>query len=350
MSLNRARSLPLIAAVLVGLGCGDAQLDQSRRQPFFVVQDQWQERAAPGLTLIMPFPDGAVPLQPVGTLAASGSDGSVTSVSVVGDETGTGSNTSLLRLVTAAPGTANIGYRDGSTFRAYASIEVVEPLRWRLDFTVLNQVAPLEGALFVEETVQVLDFTRALAVARIYGRPEFRDVEIIGSGRLLPTEDFLIEVLRDDTPPVRIPQSELPEDQLTSGDLVSILPTGAASGLGLELPNGQTLVSSPVERVAAVDGLQLVVTSTPAQEGRADVAVYGLTESARVIGLSPVVTLDGVPLLAFSGSVVAGGVSEQRVWPWLFSLPDAGATGELEARWQQLSTSIRLGRDGEPPR
>lgn len=342
----RALSLPLIVAILAGSGCGDPQLDQSRRQPFFVVQDQWQEQVAPGLTLIMPFPDVPAPgLLPVGTLAASSFDGSVTSVSAIDDSfegSGAAPGQTLLRIVTGAPGRANIGYRDGSIFRGYGSVQVIEPLRWRFDFTVQNQVAPLEAALFPEETVQVLDFTRALAVVRVYGRPEFRDVEIVGSGRLVETDDLLIEVLRDDAPPLRIPESELPDNQLTSGDLVSILPTAGASEVGLELPNGQTLLSSPVERVASVDALQLVVSSDPGEEGRADVAVYGLSPTARVIGLSPVVTLDGVPLRAFTGSVVVGGVSEERVWPWLFSLPNADAIGKLEARWQQLATSIDL--------
>jgi hypothetical protein len=168
-----------------------------------------------------------------------------------------------------------------------------------------------------------------------------RDVELVASGLVETTDGLLLEVLRGETIPFPIPTGEFPSNQLTSGELVSVSPTSAVSRASLELPNGQTIESSPIESVDSVQALQLVVGAERGVEGRADVAVFGLSDSARVIGLSPVVTLDGEPLPAFSGQARVGEVFTRREWPWLFSLPE-GATGTLEARWKQLSASIDL--------
>jgi len=65
MNLTRTSSPALTILLLVS--CGDSQLSQSRREPFFVLQPAWQTIYAPELTVITPFPGLVIQTRPPGS-------------------------------------------------------------------------------------------------------------------------------------------------------------------------------------------------------------------------------------------------------------------------------------------
>jgi hypothetical protein len=336
-------ALPLLA-IAAALGCGDPQLDQSRREPFFVALETWENQYAPGLTVLTPFPN----LQQLTAPRFVSSDPSTAGVSLRSDSD---SGESQLLLTTGAPGEAEIQLYDGKVLVQSESVRVIRPTRFGFDFTIQNRLAPEEVALGQEEPIAVVEAARVQATVKFFGIDESSGSSevIVGSGRVAGTVDILLDIVPRPNLPIGTGGGELRFNQLTTGDLVSMVASNSNPVVVLEIPNGERLFLKPFEGlvVTAPFALELVVAKRPSME-RADIAVYGRfypfdpsAETLRVLGLSPIVTLNGEPLQPVFSVIDLDRWDFIRTWPWLFNLP-ADAEGVVEAKWQTQTQAVNL--------
>ena len=300
-------ALPLVLVVVTGVACGDPQLNQSRREPLFVGQEFFSAAYAPGLIVVSKFPN----LNPsiVENPRFVSSNPSVATASVISGDRYFGFNVGgsavpAVRLNTGAQGAADIMLFDDEELIHTESIRVSLPASWRFDFTAQNQFAPSEAALHSDETIQILERGQVLGAVEFSRTAQFAPEDIIvGTGRIDVASDLILDVRPDPGLPVGAGTDVLRFNQLTTGDLVWMISASFLPSVSLELPNGATLFASGLTVVPrfSVEELEVIVTEQPryVEDAPADVAVYGRTESGRVLGLAPVVTLDGVPLLPF---------------------------------------------------
>jgi hypothetical protein len=334
--------LPLFIVAAMGAGCGDPQLNQSRREPFFVAQPAWSATYAPGLIVASQFPGLTAGVENPRFVS---SDPAVVTASVIpGDSPFSFNGVPAVRLNTGAPGSADLELFDGAVLIHTESIQIARPTAWRFDFTLQNQVAPREAALAPDEAVQILDLARVVGVVEFSRGQHFSvDETVVATGRIDLTSDLLLELRAPSLSAFGAAANALRFNQLSSGDWVSIAPGGLAASVRLMLPNGQTLFPSDFKTTPDVwvEELEIVVARN-FESGRADVAVYGVNESERVLGLSPAVAVDGVPLRRFAGQVDVGESSGVLQIAWLFELPPGVRAGTVEASWNHLSESVRF--------
>ena len=329
-------------AVAVGSGCGDPQLNQSRLEPLFVAQPVWSTAYAPGLVVVSQFPG----LLSVENPIFVSTNPSVATVSVIPADSPFGfDGNPAVRLDTRAPGTSDIMLFDNESLVHAELIRVTRPRSWRFDFTVQNQVAPPDAALSPNEAVQILELGRVPSlVAFSASQPFSVSDSVVASGKIEFTNDLLLEVLAPSLATFGASAEELRFNQLSSGDLVSVAPGGSGADVGITLPSGEALFPPRFETTIAVRVEELEIVVSPRSEmNRADVAVYGVADSKRVLGLSPVATIDGFPLGRFGLQLGSGGGSRSfLLTPWLFTLPPGVRSGTLEVRWEQLVKSVEL--------
>ncbi len=331
-------------AVAVVSGCGDPQLNQSRLEPLFVAQPVWSTAYAPGLVVVSQFPD----LLGVESPRFVSSNPSVAAAGVIPADSQFGfDGIPAVRLSTGAPGTTDIHLFDGDVLVRTESVQVIPPAAWRFDFTLQNQVAPRAAAIPSDENIQILALAEVIGVVEFSRSGQFSTAEaIVATGKIESANELLLEVQNASLRVVGAASDELRFNQLSSGDLVSVAARGITS-VGLQLTNGATVFSSGLESVfdTEVESLELIV-SRSSDADRAEIAVYGVTEDGRALGLAPVVTFNGTALRPFYGRVEAGGVSRAQAWPWLFALPARGGT--VEARWRDLVMSVAVDGEIEP--
>jgi hypothetical protein len=328
VSLKICRSvLPLVIVAAMGAGCGDPQLNQSRREPLFVAQASWSTAYAPGLIVLTQFPNFTGTRNP----RFVSSNPSVATVSVVPGDSPFGlDGVPAVRLNTGAPGTVEISLYDGVALVNTESVEVTRPRSWRFDFTYQNQIAPRDAALAREETVQLLSFGRVTGLVEFSRSQQFgAGDKIVATGSVEIVSDLLVDIASNSLATFGADADALRFNQLSSGDVVSIATGGFGASIGVALPNGEILFPQNFETTFGVDKLEVVV-SPRFEGGRADVAVYGVNDSERVLGLSPTVTIDGVPL-------------RRDLLPWLFALPPGARTGIIAAQWNTLVETVKLG-------
>jgi hypothetical protein len=334
-------ALCLAIAALMGAGCGDPQLNQSRREPFFVGQELISAAYAPGLIVVTGFPD-LNPLELENPRFVSSNPSVATASAIQGRLIPRLDVRELaIRLNTGAPGTTEITLFDGDELIRTVPIQVSRPKGWRFDFTYQNAFAPSDAALTSDEPIAILERGEIFATVEFSRTTQFSPEDLlIGSGRIDSTSDLLLEVQPTSFEMVGAGTDVLRFNQLTSGDLVSIVTAALVPIVGLELPNGESLFSSRLASTSGFDVEELeVIVSREPENDRADVAVYGRTESGRVLGLAPVVTLDDVPLQTYTTGLFG------PTFTWLFRLPRFGPrTGTLEARWRDLDPkTVELG-------
>lgn len=335
----------LAYTLMLTAGCGEPQLHEFRTETYAVTLTEWHTRYTPGITALVAFPQLAEVTAPRFT----SSDTSVARVSVFSQAIDQ-PRFRALKLTTGANGDADISLYDGERLIRTESLRVREPSGFSFDFTIQNQVAPHEAALRPEDRVALVELASVPAVLRFYESGDLQR-EVVAAGKpsdLYPSNDLILSRrIAPAISPISTGDGEYrAPDQLSSGDIWIVTAIGYPD-LVIDLPTEDYLPGDPqigFERRSSVRELE-VIASTERTGNRASVAVFGKSFDTRIIGLDPAVTLDGEPLKHCSGSAsdCAGEVPFRADWPWLFALPDGVETGTIEARWQGLTASMRLG-------
>lgn len=332
-------------------GCGDPQLNESRREFFLVSLDEWHTRYAPGITAVVPFPQ----LAEVSDPRFTSSDTSVAQVSVFRQDIDE-PRFRALKVTTGIRGDADIDLYDGNRLVHAESIRVEEPTHYEFDFTIHNHFAPHEAALGPDERVDYLAESVVPAVLRFYDD----DVEVVAAGVLSaqPQQLFFSGVLLRkigelvDAPIILGESLFRSLEHLNSGDIFEVTAVGRP-GLEIDIPGGRSVGNGTASRYGeigeavdwgSVDALEIV--ASPERVGnRASIAVFGLlSDGIRVVGLDPTVTLDGAAL----DHCARDECSDERSlyladWRWLFPLPEDATTGTIEVQWRGLTATVALG-------
>lgn len=339
------RTVIFFACMLVmAAGCGDPQLNESRREFYLVTLSEWHTRYTPGITAVVAFPE----LSEVSAPRFTSSDPSVARVSVFNQSVDQ-PRFRALEITTGSNGDTDISLFDGDRLIRTETVEVYEPAGFSFDFTIQNEVAPPEAALRADERVAVVELAPAPAVLRFYR--DGLDREVVAAGR--PSVSYVSDhvVLERRITPVTLPISTGDgeyrlQGQLSSGD-IWIITALDYFDLRIDLPTRESIRDDPeigFERRGAIRDLEII--ASPRRVGnRASIAVFGKDgNNTRVVGLDPVVTLDGEPLQHCRfDSECSGEIPLNAEWRWLFPLPDGVESGAIEAKWQGLTASVDLG-------
>lgn len=347
-------SKPILAIAItltlgLGLACGDPQLDQSRREPFFVAASEWSTLYGPRQTVLVPFPD----LTSVANPRFQSSNATVAAVGVFNHDLGDPGRR-VLRISTGVQGDADISLFDSDTLVRTESIRVVKSTNWQLDLTIQNRVTPPEAALDPAETLLLLEFARVPALVAFHESDALSSgANVVAGARVESAVDIVVERFFDNRPLGGELGDARLAGQLNMGDVVSVIAMSRPS-MVVEFANGEKIYSRPVTSVRSdrVRDLQVIVTPASGSVAPA-IAVYGWAidptgasrDVMRVIGLNPVVTVDGNALNPYFGRVDGAASSLPIEWPWLFTLPPNVTSGTVEARWRGISASVNLGAE-----
>lgn len=340
----------LACFLMMVFGCGDPQLNESRREFFLVSLPEWHTRYAPGITAVVPFPQ----LPEVSDPRFTSSDTSVAQVSVFRQDIDE-PRFRALQIRTGTSGEADVALYDGSRLVHVESVRVREPTHYEFDFSIQNEFAPPEAALGPDERVDFLAESVVPAVLRFYDD----DVEVVAAGVLSPEpqqlffSDVLLRKIGElvDAPIILGESLFRSLEHLNSGDIFEITAVERPD-LEIDIPSGRSVRNGTSSRYGAigevahwrsVDALEIV--ASPERVGnRASIAVFGVSNGVRVVGLDPTVTLDGAALEHCANDECSGERSLFLAdWRWLFQLPDDVRTGTIEARWRDLTAFAELG-------
>jgi len=333
--LKPRNAAPWAILLAFSAACGDSQLDrwQGSDESLFVVPADWSTLYAPQLDAVTPFPFLEEAEQP----RFESSDPGVAEVELYVQELDE-PRFRAAWIRTRQVGDADIQLWDGQELVHTESIRVREPAALELDLQPPQDLP--DWARDPEVPLRLLPLSQGEAIARFYD-----DVgnEMVAAGRIESavgvTLDPDIYVNTPDSPPTSlwVPGTGLLrrlDDQLSSGDRVQIL-SGTPPQIAV-YPSGtdsrelreELLLYRPFE----VEGLEILVEWEPEA---VTVVVYGRRGEGRVMGLNPVVTLDGE----------SDRVLSDPGFPWVLRVdldPNETEPGTLEIRWRDFVETIQL--------
>jgi len=330
-----------LALVALLAGCGEPQLDRWHGSEFlFVVPATWSTLYAPRLDAVTAFPS----LADVENPRFESSDPSVAEVSLYLqpiDEP----RFRAAWIRTRRVGDADIQLWDGQELVHTESIRVREPAALELDLQPPGRLPP--WANDPETPLQLLPLAQGEAIVRFYDE---LGEEMVAAGRVDEADGVapLFTFPSEETPNSlydlnRVLILQRVEGQVDFRDGIEILGSEMGVFMELSLPGvdfppsrlrGLLTFASPED----VGELEVLVKWESVSVG---VVVYGRSGDSletRVMGLQPVVTLDGN----------AGRIHHDPAFPWMFSIgfdPDGTEElGTLEIRWRDLVETIQLNR------